>query len=160
MKIVQILPPFDGFIREVKSMDGSYKEKPHWRLHPIGDFNFETQKPLSNPPLALTEEDVRNLKIEQAKIWTTPYSAAEGIIKEINKEHSFLLIRRNGATKDTTTNYIVLNATQIDDDDWEHLLPNISRKELAKLQSEETYDNISEEERHRLETLGVKEHEQ
>ena len=55
------------------------------------------------------------------------------------------------------TTYSVLNAQQIDDDDWESLLPNVSKAELKKLQAEESWEDISEEELHKLETLGVKE---
>lgn len=103
---------------------------------------------------------MRNLERKDAKIWTTPYSAAQSIIKETDKGHTYLMIQRNGIRDSTTTTYTVLNAMQIDDEDWGYLLPNISKQELTKLQSEEKFDPISDEELHRLETLGVKEDEQ
>ena len=46
---------------------------------------------------------------------------------------------------------------QIDDEDWELLMPRLTKQDLAILQSEEKWEEISEEELHKLENLGVKE---
>jgi hypothetical protein len=154
--VVQVIAPFQGFDRQVMTMQKELKLKPHYRMQTIGDFNAESKLPLSNPKLELTADDVRYLKIEDAKIWTTPYNAAQRILKEIDKGHSFLQIQRDGKPQETTTTYNVLNAQQIDDEDWEYLLPKISKEELAKLQSEEKWEEISEEELQKLETLGVR----
>ena len=155
--VAVLIPPHEGFDRIVTTMSGERKAKPHYRMHPIGDYNFNTQQHLSKPPLALTIDQVRALKPENAKIWTTPQSAVKGFQREIDKGHSIVQIRRDGVAKNTDTIYDILYAMQIDDDDWEFLLPNISKQELAKLQSEEKWDEISEEELHRLENIGVKE---
>jgi hypothetical protein len=137
--IVIVLPPHEGFDRVVKTMQGDLKPKPHYRMHIIGDYNFHTNRPLSVPPIALTIDDIRNLKPSDAKIWTTPFNAVQGIQREIEKKRSILQIRRDGVAKSTSTSYNVLNGMQIDDEDWKFLLPKISKEELAKLQSEEKW---------------------
>ena len=158
--VVRVVPPFNGFDRPVKTMQQEIKLKSHFRVQIIADFNAESKLPLSNPRLELTANDVRNLKIENARIWTTPNIAAQRILKEIDKGHSFLQIQRDGKPQSTSTTYNVLNAQQIDDEDWEYLFPNMSKADLAKLQSEEKWEDMPEEELHRLETLGVKENDQ
>jgi hypothetical protein len=50
-----------------------------------------------------------------------------------------------------------MNAMQIAEEDWEDLLPRISKEELAKLQSEEKWNVISEAELEALKNLGVRE---
>ncbi len=62
-----------------------------------------------------------------------------------------------GRQRVAKTTYTVLNAMQIDDEDWELLMPRLTKQDLAKLQSEEKWEEISEEELHKLENLGVKE---
>jgi hypothetical protein len=81
----------------------------------------------------LTIDDVRALKDTDALIWTTPITAADGFRRETDKGHSILLVTRNGVAKDTKTTYSVLNATQIDDEDWDYLLPNMSKADISKL---------------------------
>jgi hypothetical protein len=154
--VVKILSPFEGFDRVVKTMQGELKPKPHYRMFVLGDYNFHTNKPLSIPPIALTIDDIRNLTPRDAKIWTTPFNAVQGFQREIDKKHSILQVRRDGVAKSTSTSYNVLNAMQIDDEDWKYLLPKISKEELAQLQSEETWSDISAEELTALENLGVK----
>ena len=44
MAILKILPPYEGFYRKVKSMQGNWKEKPHYRVWVIGDVNAKTKK--------------------------------------------------------------------------------------------------------------------
>jgi hypothetical protein len=105
----------------------------------------------------LTANDIRNLKDSDARIWTTPFNAVQGIEREIDRKHPILQIRRDGVAKSTNTTYNILNAMQIDDEDWESLLPKVSREVLAKLQAEEKWEDISPEELHKLENLGVKE---
>ncbi len=159
--VIKIIAPYEGFDRKVKQMNSEeMKEKPHYRMYKIGDFNFETKKPLSDPPLELTANEIRELKPEDASIWTTPFHAANRIAEEIDKQHTFLMIRRHGKQGSTATTYDVLNAQQIDDNEWGSLLPNVSKSELKKLQTEESWEDISDEELHKLETLGVKENEQ
>ena len=65
------------------------------------------RKLIKQPQLAPTADDVRSMKIEQAKIWTTPQTAAEGIIKKIDMEKSYVAVQRNGEAKSTTTTYTV-----------------------------------------------------
>jgi hypothetical protein len=155
--VVKLIPPFDGFYRLVKTMQGDMKEKLHYRMHVIGDYNFIAQKHLSNPPINLSIDEIRALKPSDARIWTTPFSAIQGFQREIDKGHSILQVRRDGVPKSTKTTYNVLNAMQIDDEEWQSLLPSLSKEDLAKLQKEETWNEISEEELHRLENLGIKE---
>lgn len=156
--VVKLVPPFEGFDRLVLTMDGKKKKlKPHYRFHVIGDYNFETKHPLSTPRLELTAKDVRALKDENAKIWTAPYNATVGIQDQVDREHSFLLIQRNGVAKSPNTIYTVLYALQIEDQDWKHILPKIPKEELAKLQSEEQFNEISAAELIALQNLGVKE---
>lgn len=155
--VVKLVPPFEGFDREVKTMQGEIKPRPHYRMHVIGDYNFNDKKSISNPKLELTADDVRNLKDEDARIWTTPVNAVVGIQREIEKGHSILQIRRDGAAKSTNTTYNVLNAMQIAEEDWQALLPKISKEELAKLQSEERWNEISDAALEALENLGVRE---
>jgi predicted GNAT family acetyltransferase len=154
--IVKLVPPFEGFDREVKTMQGEIKPRPHYRMHVIGDYNFNEEKSLTNPRLEFTVNDVRNLKDEDAKIWTTPYNAVLGIQREIEKGHSILQIRRDGVAKSTDTSYNVLNAMQIAEEDWQFLLPKLSKEELAKIQSEEKWNEISSAELEALENLGVR----
>jgi hypothetical protein len=118
------------------------------------------EKHLSNPPIDLTIDQIRALKPNEARIWTTPFSAIQGFQREIDKGHSILQIRRDGVPKSTKTTYNVLNAAQIDDEEWDSLLPSLSKEGLIKLQKEESWDDISDEELHRLENLGVKENDQ
>ena len=155
--VVKVISPYEGFDREVTTMQGEKKLKPHYRMHVLGDFNFHTGKPLSSPRLELTANDVRNLNDNDARVWTTPFNAVQGIEREIDRRHSILQIRRDGVAKSTNTTYNILNAMQIDDQDWESLLPKITKEELAKLPAEEKWQDISPEELHKLEDLGVKE---
>jgi hypothetical protein len=46
--IVKIISPYEGFDREVTTMQGEKKLKPHYRMHVLGDFNFHTNKPLQS----------------------------------------------------------------------------------------------------------------
>ncbi|MPZ07285.1 MAG: hypothetical protein GEU26_12865 [Nitrososphaeraceae archaeon] len=155
--IVKLVSPFEGFDREVKTMQGDLKPRPHYRMHVIGDFNYNTKHPLSNPRLELSIDDVRSLKDEDAKIWTTPFNAAQGIQREVDRGHSILQIRRDGVAKSTSTAYNVLYAMQIAEEDWQDLLPNLSKEDIAKLQSGEKWNEISEQELEALENLGGRE---
>lgn len=109
---------------------------------------FDQKPKISGTKLAIQPSD--------ARIWTTPFSAIQGFQREIDKGHSILQVRRDGVPNSTKTTYNVLNAMQIDDEEWNSLLPSLSKDDLAKLQKEETWDGISEEELQKLENLGVK----
>lgn len=154
--VVKLAPPFEGYYRLVKTMNGDMKEKLHYRMHIIGDYNFYTRHPLSSPPLEMTVERIRTFKDEDAKIWTTPYNAVQGIHREVDREHSILQIRRDGVAKSTNTTYNILNTAQIANEDWNFLLPKISREGIEKLQSEEQWRSLSDEELNTLQNSGVK----
>lgn len=155
--VVKLVPPFEGFDRKVKDMQGRKRLKQHYRMHVLGDLSFNTGHPLSNSRIELSVDDVRNLKDNDAKILTSPESITKGVQREIEKGHSILQIRRDGDPKDTSTTYSVLYAMQIDDEEWKKLLPRISKEELAELQSEEKFNEISDAELEALENLGVRE---
>ncbi len=97
--VVKLIPPFEGFDRVVTTIQGDRRPKPHYRMHPIGDYNFQSKRHISNPPIDLTIDQVRALRPEESKIWTTPFSAVQGFQREIEKGHSILQIRRDGAPK-------------------------------------------------------------
>lgn len=144
--VIKIVAPFEGFDREVKDMQGKKRLKPHYRAHILSDWNYDTGQPITHPRIELTANDIRALKIEDTKIWSTPQSAVQGILREIDKGHSILLVRRDGQAKSTTTTYNVLYALQMDEQDMQNLLPKLTKDELAKLQEEEKFDKISEKE--------------
>ena len=98
--VVKLIPPFEGFDRIVTTIQGDRRAKAHYRMHLIGDYNFQSKHHISNPPLDLTIDQVRALKPEEAKIWTTPFSAVQGIQREIERGHSILQIRRDGVPKE------------------------------------------------------------
>ncbi|MGH9953925.1 MAG: hypothetical protein ACRD5J_20100, partial [Nitrososphaeraceae archaeon] len=88
MMVIKIVAPFQGFDREVKDMQGKKRLKPHYRAHILGDWNYDTGQPITHPRMELTAKDIRALKIEEAKIWSSPQSAVQGILREIDKGHS------------------------------------------------------------------------
>ena len=151
--IVKLAPPFEGYDRIVKTYNKEYKEKPHYRMHILGDHNLIRGKPISNPQIILTYQQVRDLKDDDAKIWTCPFSAVKGFQREIGKGKSILFVRRDGVPKNTNTTYTILAANQMDDDDWEKLLPKLSRDDIAKLQEEEKWENISDEKLQALQSM-------
>jgi hypothetical protein len=151
--VVKLVPPFEGYDRVVKTYNGDYKEKPHYRMHILGDCNLIRGKPISNPQIVLTYQQVRELKDDVAKIWTCPFSAVKAIQREISKKRSILFARRDGVPKNTNTTYTILAANQMDDDDWEKLLPKLSRDDIAKLQEEEKWESISDEKLQALQSM-------
>jgi hypothetical protein len=151
--VIKIVAPYEGFDREVKDMQGKKRLKPHYRAHILGDWNYETGQPITHPKRELTAKDIRALKIEEAKIWSTPQSAVQGIQREIDKGHSILQVRRDGQAKSTSTTYNVLYALQMDEKDIQNLLPNLTKEDLAKLQAEEKFNEISGEEIEILQNL-------
>jgi|SRR3954470_12151590 len=157
--VVKLIPPFNGYMRLVTTLQGDKKLKSHYRMHILGDYNFETGKYLSNPPIELDVNQIRELnqRPNNARIWTVPFSAEQGFLRETDKGHSILQIRRDGIARDTKTTYNVINAAQIDDDDWKYLLPKVTKEEIAELQREETWDGISKDELNKLENMGLKE---
>ena len=152
--VIKIVAQFEGFDREVKDMQGKKRLKPHYRAHILGDWNYDREEPITHPKIELTAIDVRALKIEDAKIWSTPQSVVQGIQREIDKGHSILLIRRDGQAKSTSTTYNVLYALQMDEQDIQNLLPKLTKEDLARLQTEEKFNEISEEEIEALQNLG------
>lgn len=152
--VIKIVAPFEGFDREVKDMQGKKRLKPHYRAQILGDWNYDTGQPIIHPRIELTANDIRALKIEEAKIWSTPQSAVQGIQREIDKGHSILLVRRDGQAKSTSTTYNVLYALQMDEQDMQNILPKLTKEDLAKLQTEEKFNEISDEEIHILQNLG------
>ena len=100
--VAKIESPYEGFDRKVKLMNSDeMKLKPHYRMQKLGDFNFETKKPISDPPLELTANEIRELKPEDASIWTTPINVATQIAEEISKQHTYLMIQRHGKQNGT-----------------------------------------------------------
>lgn len=152
--VIKIVAPFEGFDRLVKDMQGKNRLKPHYRAHVLGDWNYETEQPITRPKIELTANDIRTLKVEDAKIWSTPQSAVQGIQREIDKGHTILLVRRDGQAKSTSTTYNVLNALQMDEEEMRNILPKLKREDLAKLQAEEKFDDISDKELDALQNLG------
>lgn len=156
-QVVKLVPPYEGYDREVRNMTtGKMQPKVHYRMQILGDWNFYAKKPISNPRLELTIDDVRNLKDIDAKIWTTPFNAAQGIQREIELGHSILQIRRDGAARSTNTSYNVMYAMSIYDNDWDCLLPKLSREDVAKLQSEEQWNEINPVDLEILQKMGIK----
>ena len=100
---IKMVAPFEGFDRLVKDMQGKKRLRPHYRAHILGDWNYERGEPITHPRIELTANDIRTLKIEEAKIWSTPQSAVQGIQREVDKGHSILLVRRDGQPKSTST---------------------------------------------------------
>ena len=47
----RLVPPYEGYDRLTKTYSGEYKEKPHYRMHPLGDYNLIRGKPISNPQI-------------------------------------------------------------------------------------------------------------
>ena len=63
MTFVRIIAPFEGFDRKVKQMNSDEKKlKPHYRMYEIGNSNKKTRRPLSDPPLEMTINDIRELR--------------------------------------------------------------------------------------------------
>ena len=154
--VYKLVPPFEGYDKPVIAMNGETKNKPHYRGHIIGAFNARTKKPLGEP-IAMTADEVRALKDIDAKIWTTPFNAAASIAREVELGHSILQIRRDGIAKSTSTSYNVMYAMSIYDTDWQYLLPKITKEELAKLQSEEQWNEINPVDLEVLQKMGVRE---
>jgi hypothetical protein len=152
--VIQIVAPFEGFDREIKDMQNKKKIKPHYRAYILGDWNYDKEEPITHPKIELTANDIRELKTGDAKIWSTPQSAVQGIQREIDKGHSILLVRRDGQAKSTSTTYNVLDALRMDEQDIQNLLPKLTKEDLAKLQAEEKFNEISEEEIEALQNLG------
>ncbi|MGH9975328.1 MAG: hypothetical protein ACRD8Z_05760 [Nitrososphaeraceae archaeon] len=152
--VIKIVAPFEGFDREVKDMQGKKRLKPHYRAHNLGDWNYDTGQAITRPRIEPTANDVRALKIEDAKIWSTPQSAVQGIQREVDKGHSILQVRRDGQAKSTSTTYNVLNALQMDEQDIHNLLPKLTKEDLTNLQAEEKFNEISDEEIEALQNLG------
>jgi hypothetical protein len=151
---IKMAAPFEGFDRLVKDMQGKKRLRPHYRAHILGDWNYERGEPITHPRIELTTNDIRALKIEEAKIWSTPQSAVQGIQREVDKGHSILLVRRDGQPKSTSTTYNVLYALQMDEQDMKNLLPKLTKEDLVQLQTEEKFNEISEEEVRSLQNLG------
>lgn len=151
---IKMVAPFEGFDRLVKDMQGKKRLRPHYRAHILGDWNYERGEPITHPRIELTANDIRTLKIEEAKIWSTPQSAVQGIQREVDKGHSILLVRRDGQPKSTSTTYNVLYALQMDEQDMKNLLPKLTKEDLVQLQTEEKFNEISEEEVRSLQNLG------
>ena len=151
---IKMVAPFEGFDRLVKDMQGKKRLRPHYRAHILGDWNYERGEPITHPRIELTANDIRTLKIEEAKIWSTPQSAVQGIQREVDKGHSILLVRRDGQPKSTSTTYNVLYALQMDEQDMKNLLPKLTKEDLVQLQTEEKFNEISEEEVRNLQNLG------
>ena len=154
MMVIQIVAPFEGFDREVKDMQGKKRLKPHYSVYILGDWNYVTRQPTSHPRIELTANDIRALKIEDAKIWSIPQSAVQGIKREIDKGHSILLVRRDGQAKSTSTTYNVLYVLQMEEQDMQNILPKLTREDVARLQAEERFNDISKEEVRILQNLG------
>lgn len=151
---IKMAAPFEGFDRLVKDMQGKKRLRPHYRAHILGDWNYERGEPITHPRIELTANDIRTLKIEEAKIWSTSQSAVQGIQREIDKGHSILLVRRDGQAKSTSTTYNVLYALQMDEQDMQNILPKLTKEDLVKLQAEEKFNEISDEEIEALQNLG------
>jgi hypothetical protein len=129
-RVLQVIAPYEGFILPVKQIDGTIKAKNHYRVHILA-----TNVP-NDGDINLDINEIKALKDENAKIWTTTRTTADNIDSAIEEGNTLIQVTRKGQFKDQKTTYQITPLAMMNASILKKIAPKLKLEDIEKIESE------------------------